>query len=196
MPESLNAARNEQDKCKETYQGTTVNIPTIITERLVLRAFSPADLGPYSEMNADPQTMRYLGEPFDDVGTWRLMASLIGHWHLRGFGMWAVQDGGTGEFLGRAGLYEQHGWPGTEVAWSIRRDRWGQGLATEAGSAALDFAMTVVGATEVISLIHPKNVASMRVAEKLGLSYARTESVSGAELSIYATHPNWRGDRK
>lgn len=104
----------------------------MVTERLILRSFDIGDLEPYAAMNADEATMRFLGGPIDRVATWRVMAGLIGHWQLRGFGMWAVEDRASGEFVGRAGLYEQDGWPGTEVAWSIRRDRWNEGLATEA----------------------------------------------------------------
>jgi RimJ/RimL family protein N-acetyltransferase len=171
--------------------GTAISIPTIHTERILLRASEPEDLDPYAAMNADLETMAHLGGPIDKVATWRLMASPLGHWHLRGFGMWAVQDRATGEFLGRAGLYEQHGWPGIEVAGSLKRTPWGAGLAIEAGQAVLDFAATVVQAPEVISVIRPENAASMKAAARLGLTYDRTEIVGDIEQLIYRTEPGW-----
>ena len=160
-------------------------IPTLTTARLVLRPFLPEDLEPYAALNADPEMMRYLGGPIDRAATWRLMAMLLGHWHLRGYGMWALEERATGRFVGRAGLYNEEGWPGIEVAWSVARDRWGRGYATEAGRAALGYAFDVVGAKHVISVMHPENAASIRVAEKLGLTFERTAAVRGAERSIY-----------
>jgi RimJ/RimL family protein N-acetyltransferase len=178
-----------------TTLSTTIQIPTISTKRLLLRAFEPGDLDPYATMNADPETMMHLGGPINKVATWRLMASLLGHWHLRGFGMWAAQDRATGEFLGRAGLYEQHGWPGIEVAGSLKRTRWGTGLAIEAGEAVLDFAATVVNASDIISVIRPENTASIKAAERLGLTYHRKEVVGDVEQLIYRTEPGWANGR-
>jgi RimJ/RimL family protein N-acetyltransferase len=175
--------------------GTAISIPTIHTERILLRASEPEDLDPYADMNADLETMAHLGGPIDKVATWRLMASLLGHWHLRGFGMWAVQDRATGEFLGRAGLYEQHGWPGIEVAGSLKRTRWGAGLAIEAGEAVLDFAATAVEAAEVISVIRPENAASIKAAQRLGLTYHRNAIVGDVEQLIYRTEPGWGDGR-
>jgi RimJ/RimL family protein N-acetyltransferase len=175
--------------------GTAISIPTIHAERILLRAFESDDLEPYAAMNADPETMAHLGGPIDKVATWRLIASLLGHWHLRGFGMWAAEDRATGEFLGRAGLYEQHGWPGIEVAGSLKRARWGSGLAIEAGEAVLDFAATVVKAPEVISVIRPENAASIKAAERLGLTYDRNEIVGDVEQLIYRTEPGWADGR-
>jgi hypothetical protein len=93
---------------------------------------------------------------------------MLGHWQLRGYGMWALIEQATGRLIGRAGLYNPEGWPGLEAGWLLARDRWGRGFATEAGRAVLTYAFTHLSADHVISLIHPANTASIRVAERLG----------------------------
>jgi RimJ/RimL family protein N-acetyltransferase len=106
--------------------------------------------------------------------------------------MWLANDQASGEFVGRAGLWEEYGWPGTEVAWTIRRDRWGLGFATEGAAAALEFAFSVLDREQVISIIHPENAASIRVAEKLGLTFAEFQERQGQPRNIYAiTRHEW-----
>lgn len=145
-------------------------IPVVETERLRLRAFREEDLDDFAAMNADPDTMRYIGTgvPIDRTQTWRAMATFIGHWDLRGYGIWAVEERSTGAFVGRVGLFNPEGWPGLEAGWLIGRDFRGRGYATEAGAATLDFAWEHVETDRVMSMIRPPNQASIRVAEKLG----------------------------
>jgi len=97
-----------------------------------------------------------------------------------------VVEKATGAFIGRAGLWNPEGWPGLEVGWFFDRARWGHGFATEAGLAALDWAFRVLGAERVISVIHPKNVASIRVAERLGERFERAMVLDGGiEVVVY-----------
>jgi RimJ/RimL family protein N-acetyltransferase len=158
-------------------EATTITIPIIVTERLVLRCWQPADLKPYTAMNEDPETMVYLHGTMGFAATERLVTHLIGMWHLRGFGMWAVELREDGSFAGRAGLYQTSEWPEPEVAWSIRRDLWNRGLATEAGAAALAFGFGQCGLNRIISLPAPANKPSVRVAEKLGLTFEKIATV-------------------
>ncbi|MDQ1533928.1 MAG: hypothetical protein QOF28_1689 [Actinomycetota bacterium] len=145
-------------------------VPVLRTERLVLRGFTPEDFEPFAAIVSDPEVVRYLddGAPISRDDCWRGMALFIGHWTLRGYGWWAVEDRRTGDFLGRIGLYNPEGWPGVELGWLLRRDAWGAGLATEGATAALSFSFDVIGADHVISLIDPSNTRSIRVAEKIG----------------------------
>lgn len=173
-------------------QPETQAIPTVLTPRLALRGWRPADVSEYLEIVTAPGMADHTPQPSTEVGAWSQTAFQIGHWALRGYGMWAVEDRETGQLLGRAGLYESLGWPGLEVAWTIRRERWGEGLATEAGAAALEFAFDVVGRDEVISIMTAGNTGSIHVAGNLGLTYDRTETLQGADYSIYAiTRENW-----
>jgi RimJ/RimL family protein N-acetyltransferase len=165
-------------------------IPVLTTERLVLRGFTEADFEPFASIVADREVVRFLdnGEPITREDCWRGMALFIGHWHLRGYGWWAVEDRGTGDFLGRIGLYNPEGWPGIEVGWLLRRDAWGVGLATEGATAALHFAFDVVGADHVISLIDARNTRSIRVAEKIGERYERELDHRDKPVVVYGTH--------
>jgi RimJ/RimL family protein N-acetyltransferase len=163
-------------------------IPELATERLRLRGLRADDLEAYSRMYAEPDVMRFLedGQPLDRSAAFRSMAVHLGHWHLRGYGQWALEDRATGELVGRAGLWQPEGWPGLEVGWLLARGSWGRGFATEAGRAATDYAFRMVGAETVISLIRPDNHASIRVAERIGESYLRTVELAGAQALVYS----------
>ncbi len=164
-------------------------IPELETERLRLRAPRLADLDGYARMYADPEVMRFLedGAPLDRAAAFRSMAVHLGHWLLRGYGQWVLEERATGAFVGRAGLWQPEGWPGLEVGWALDRGSWGLGYATEAGRAAIDYAFNVLQADEVISLIRPENTASIKVAERLGETYAKTIELLGAEARVYRT---------
>jgi RimJ/RimL family protein N-acetyltransferase len=170
-------------------------IPELVTERLLLRGLELSDFDAYAAICADPEVRRYLGDgrPLERSAAWREMALLLGHWDLRGFGQWAVIQRQTRELVGRAGLWQPEGWPGLELGWILGRPYWGRGFATEAARAALDHAFASLGARRVISLIHPKNARSIRVAESLGESYERQVELSrtlhhlyGIELETWA----------
>jgi RimJ/RimL family protein N-acetyltransferase len=160
-------------------------IPTLETERLRLRPFRESDIDDYAALNADPEVMRFLGGPWGRGRSWRHMAFLLGHWHLGRPGMWAVEHGESGAFLGTVGFSEPEGWPGFELAWKLARRWWGQGYATEAARTALDFAFTVLHKEQVISLIDPKHQASIRVAEKIGESLLGSIDHVGQEMLCF-----------
>lgn len=167
----------------------TAEIPALHTERLTLRGFAQQDFESLLTIVADPEVVRYMddGAPINREECWRGMALFVGHWHLRGYGYWAVEDRRTGDLLGRIGLYNPEGWPGLELGWLLRRDAWGKGLATEGAAAALDYAFDVVGADHVISLIDPRNERSIRVAENLGERYERELVHKNHAVVVYGT---------
>jgi len=156
----------------------------------VLRGYTAADIDPYVRMMADPEVTRFLGDgqPLSRVDAWRQLELLIGHWELRGFGLWAVEERASGHFIGRIGCHEPEGWPGFELGYVLAREAWGRGLAREGAAAALAFARRELGREEIISLIRPGNRASIAVAEHFGAR--RTESVEfyGAMTDVY-TYP-------
>jgi RimJ/RimL family protein N-acetyltransferase len=159
--------------------------PTLETERLRLRAFRRGDVDDYAALHADPEVMRFIGEPWDRGRSWRHLAFLLGHWPLGGSGMWAVEHRETGAFLGKIGFSEPEGWPGCELAWCLARRHWGFGYATEGARTALDYAFTVLKKDRVISLIEPGNFASIRVAERLGQSLQGRSGVLGRNHLVY-----------
>ncbi|MBR8829054.1 MAG: GNAT family N-acetyltransferase [Gomphosphaeria aponina SAG 52.96 = DSM 107014] len=163
-------------------------IPKLETPRLILRGWTEKDLDAYADMCSDPDVMRYInqeGKVFSRAESWRNMAMVMGHWLLRGYGLWAVEKRSHGAMIGRVGLWQPEGWPDLEVGWTLHKDFWGQGFATEAAQASLNYAFTVMGETELISLINPHNLASQRVAERLGMKQVRIEKVMGHEVIIY-----------
>ena len=165
----------------------TVSVPTLDTARLRLRPWHDEDLEPYAAMCADPEVMRYMGDgaPLSRDDAWRSMAMFVGHWQLRGYGMWAVEERDSRVFIGRVGLHRPEGWPGLEVGWMLDRATWGRGYATEAGRASLDYAWRTLDVGHVISLIMPENQASIRVAERLGQEREDTFDLNGLEVVVF-----------
>ena len=157
------------------------------TERLILRMFREDDLDAYAAMCADPDVMRYLGDgkALTRSEAWRQMALILGHWRLRGFGLWAVEERATGALLGRIGFFQPEGWPGFELGWMLRRASWGRGYATEGARRALAHAFTVMNRDHLISLIRPANRASVRAAERLGQSLESRTDLYGQEVLVY-----------
>jgi RimJ/RimL family protein N-acetyltransferase len=137
-------------------------------------------------MCADAEVMRFLsGYPQSREEAWRNMAMVVGHWQLRGFGLWAVEEKATGDLVGRVGCWKPEGWPGMEIAWTLRRESWGRGFATEAARAALRHAFEVLKQTHIISLIHPENEPSIRVARRIGLRIEGRNEVMGSSVLVY-----------
>jgi RimJ/RimL family protein N-acetyltransferase len=145
-------------------------IPTLTTERLRLRGIRGSDFEDYAALYADPEVTRHLlgSETWDRGRSWRHMAFALGHWQLEGAGIWMAEEKTRGEFVGVIGFWEPATWPGFELSWHLARRFWGQGYATEGAKAALAHAFTVWRRDHVISLIHPKNLPSIRVAERIG----------------------------
>jgi RimJ/RimL family protein N-acetyltransferase len=163
-------------------------IPELVSQRLRLRGWSAGDTDTLRRIYGDPLTMRYIGDgstmPPDRA--WHHLAFQLGHWQLRGYGMWAVTERSTGNLLGRAGLYHPEGWPGVELGWVIERSRWGEGLATEAAQLAAEWAWESLETDRLIHLIQPDNLASVRVAAKLGASFDERITLDGVGVDVYA----------
>jgi RimJ/RimL family protein N-acetyltransferase len=162
-------------------------VPRLETARLLLREFRPADLDAYAAMVADPEVMRFLadGRPLSRVEAWRQMAMFAGHWALRGFGVWAVEERATGAFVGRIGCFEPEGWPAFEVAYTLARPAWGRGYAREGAAAALRHAREVLRRDPVYSVIRPENARSIAVARSLGAERERTVEFFGGVADLY-----------
>jgi len=160
-------------------------VPALTTSRLTMRGWREDDAAAYAELTADPEVMRFMGGAIDAGESWRQLALFAGHWVLRGYGLWAVER--EGALIGRVGLWQPHGWPGLEVGWLLARDAWGHGYATEAARASIEWARSELGATELISIIAPENVASVRVAERLGMRPLREDILRGHPVVIHGT---------
>jgi len=156
------------------------------TERLRLRWFRETDFSDYQEMSSDLEVMRFLtGSPQTQIEAWKSMAAYIGHWHFRGYGVWAVEEKATAKMIGRIGFMNPVGWPGFELGWTLRRDSWGKGYATEGARRALDYAFSELDRDHVISLIAPENISSIRVAERLGEKVEGETELLGKRVLVY-----------
>ena len=163
-----------------------MNEVTLESERLLLRWLREADFDQFARMCRDPEVMRFLGgEVTTDIDVWRQMASIMGHWYFRGHGIWAVEEKSTGNLIGRIGFIYPIGWPAFELGWTLARESWGKGYATEGAQRALQYAFTEMGRDHVISLIAPANVASTRVAQRLGEKIEGQTELLGKEVLIY-----------
>ena len=138
------------------------------TPRLILRPPRAEDLDAWAEMMLDEPTARFIGGVMPRPVCWRQLMTMIGAWHAQGFAMFSVIEKSSGRWIGRLGPWQPEGWPGTEIGWSIVRDCWGKGYAVEGAEAATTWAFDTLGWPNVIHSIAPGNVASQRVAQKLG----------------------------
>lgn len=113
-----------------------------------------------------------IGGPYTIGRAWRHFAAEIGHWEIRGYGMWTVTRRGEDRALGLIGPWFPADWPETEVGWMIWDDAVeGTGIAAEAARAAVDHAFGVLGWDTVVSYIDPDNTRSIRLAERLGAAH-------------------------
>jgi RimJ/RimL family protein N-acetyltransferase len=159
--------------------GTTFEIPTLRTERLVLRTFRAADLDALAAMQANYQVRRFLGagNPLSRAETWGLMERVLGQWPLRGYGLFAVEA--DGRCAGWTGILHPLEWPEPELAYALDEPFWRRGLASEAARAARDWAFAAYGFARLASFIMPDNTRSLRVAEKLGAVREGTVELRG-----------------
>lgn len=147
------------------------------THRLLLRPWREEDLDSYARICSDARTMRYMRSgTMTREQTASQIERLMRHWDEHGYGLWAVEEKPSGEFIGRVGLMRYGDFVSepegsrTEVGFLLDRRRWGQGLATEGVAASLQWAFKDLGFERIISIMQPDNLGSRRVIEKAGLT--------------------------
>jgi RimJ/RimL family protein N-acetyltransferase len=156
------------------------------TDRLLLRWFREDDFPEFLAMSSDPEVMKFIGgKPLTQFEAWKSMAGYIGHWYFRGYGVWAVEEKSSGKLVGRIGFMNPPGWPGFELGWTLARENWGKGYATEGARRAMQYAFTEMNRERLISLIAPENVNSIRVAERLGERVQGETELLGHQVFIY-----------
>ena len=152
-------------------------IPTLTTERLVLRAPVVADFAPFASHYMSPRSS-YEGGPHSREGAWKEFATAAAGWMLRGYGSLSVTEAGSGAYLGEVGIYHLATYPAPEIGWMVLPRAEGRGIAAEAARALRDWAYATQGWTTLVSHIDPENARSIRLAERLG-----------ARLDPAAPHP-------
>jgi RimJ/RimL family protein N-acetyltransferase len=151
------------------------DIPELLTKRLCLRGWQPADVEPMTTINADPRVGEWLGGVIGLEETTARLAAYAYHWQERGFGIWAVEERVGGRLVGRTGFMHWDDWTASphdaEIGWTFAPEVWGRGYASEAARAAIEWARTRPDLRQIISITRPDNQRSRRVMEKLGLTY-------------------------
>lgn len=146
---------------------TVVEIPTLETERLILRAPRAADFEAYARTLMSERA-QHVGGPFSRGEAWRDFAADAGSWVLLGFGYWSIASRETGAFVGLTGFMKPAIYPERELGWVLVEPFEGQGYAFEAARAARAYAFETLGWETLVSYIAPKNARSIRLAERLG----------------------------
>lgn len=169
--------------------GLTIEIPTLETERLVLRGPMPRDYPAFREFYSSPRA-RFVGGPLDERGAWRHFATQIGHWAMRGFGMWIVAAKQDDTAIGLVGCWYPGDWPEPELGWVLFAGAEGKGLGFEAARAARDCAFDRFGWDTAVSYIDPANARSITLAERLGarLDPAAVPPAHAPDCAVYR-HP-------
>lgn len=163
-------------------------IPVIETQRLVLRGPEPDDYPNFKATFASYRS-RFMGGPLNAYETWMLYAAEIGHWNIRGFGMWMIHNREDERTLGMAGGWFPAAWPEREIAWIIWPQEAGRGYALEATHAVRGHLYDHMGWSEAVSYIDPKNLDSIRLAERLGaVKDPQAATIDGSD-AVYR-HPS------
>ncbi|MBZ5619596.1 MAG: GNAT family N-acetyltransferase [Acidobacteriia bacterium] len=168
-------------------------VPAVETERLRLRAHRIGDFSDCAAMWADPVVTRYIGgKPFSQEDVWSRLLRYVGHWSWMGFGYWAIEEKATGHFIGELGFADfkrdiepsLDGVP--ELGWALASRMHGRGYATEAVRAVITWGEARFGPAQTACLIHPENLASLRVAGKCGFQEFQRTMYKGQPTIMFA----------
>jgi ribosomal-protein-alanine N-acetyltransferase len=164
------------------------------TPRLILRELCPDDADALAGVLSDPETMRFYPAPLDRTGVEEWIARNLRRYAKDGHGLWAMVLKSNGELIGDCGLTVQgvDRADEIEIGYHVRRDYWGQGLATEAARACRDFGFARLPVDRLISLIRPENLPSRRVAEKNGMTIWNEVMRAGLPYLVYSIHREQR----
>ena len=165
--------------------------PTLQTERLVLRHVRPGDIDYFADAHGDEEIMRHLGGPLGREDAWRRALTGAGFWGVLGIGLWAVERRSDATTIGHIGFFDFQremapsiaGEP--EMGWIFSRAAQGQGLATEAGRAALEWIDEALGPASIPAIIDPENAPSIRLAERLGFRRLPDGTYRGQPIGIF-----------
>jgi ribosomal-protein-alanine N-acetyltransferase len=186
-----------------------VDTPTIVTDRLLLRPWISTDREPFAAMNSDPEVMEHFPSTLSRIDSDKLVEQIVAGFEQNGFGLWALKLAANGRFIGFTGLsvpgFEAPFTPAVEVGWRLARWTWGNGYATEAATAALDFGFSEAALGEVVSFTSVQNIRSQAVMRRLGMTrqppddFEHPAIAAGHRLRPHVlyriNHQQWRARR-
>lgn len=165
-----------------------MNIPTMTTSRLVLRAFTEKDVEPLHQILGERGTLRYFPNPDPPTRekVERLISGQLKHWEEYGYGWWAVEPRSKNGLIGWSGLQFLPETEEVEVGYLLSKAFWGKGLATEAAQVCVQYGFENFPFESIVAIVHPENIASQRVIEKLGMSFIDRSHYFGMDCYRYA----------
>lgn len=167
-----------------------IPVPRLDTERLVLRGPEGRDFDTIVAFHMDAERTKYIGGPAaSEFDVWGGFCRVIGHWMWHGYGFWTLEEKATGQAVGRIGMINHVGWPEPELGWHVFAGSEGRGLAYEAALTIRSYAANTLGLDRVISQIHPDNLRSRALAERLGATVEQETTLLGEPCLIYR-HPS------
>ncbi|MBE9004241.1 GNAT family N-acetyltransferase [Fortiea sp. LEGE XX443] len=169
-------------------------MPEIETPRLRLRHFITEDFDDLFRLYTDAEVMKYLS-PRNQEQTQASLHKHIQHWQQYNFGMWAVIHKDSGRMIGRCGLGFLDNTPEVELGYVFDKSYWRMGVGTEAATATIKYGFEQVRLNRIVAIAHPKNIASVRVIQKVGMKYEKNARFYNVDVVYYAInreawHPN------
>ncbi len=168
---------------------TTKTIPTLETDRLRLRAWTLDDADDLAPVFTKEAGGEFIGGTEGYYRAWRVVAMEVGHWALRGYGVWALEAKDDGRFIGFCGPWFPGDFPEPDLGWALRIEERGKGFATEAATAARKYLYTERAFGPLASIIAPDNTGSIGVAKRLGCTRERAFTIIGKTVEIWR-HPS------
>ena len=164
-----------------------MTLPTLASERLVLRPWREDDAEPFAAMSADPDVMEHYPDVLTRADSDATIARITAHFAREGFGLWALEAPGVAPFVGFTGLARPGFMPVVEVGWRLARPYWGRGYATEAARAAVAFGFEQLALDEIVAFVVPANRRSQAVMDRLGMT--RDPAANFEHPAIPLGHP-------
>jgi len=167
---------------------------TVETSRLLLRRMAASDAAELYQATGDHEVMRYWNSGGDqDIEQAKQRIDRINnHWEEHGFGDWGVVEKESGRLIGFSGLHYVADISEVNIGYAFEKSKWRQGLGFETGQAILDFGFRELGLSEVVAIIMPDNIASIKLAEKFGMTFWKQFMWGGAPHVAYSmSHEDW-----
>lgn len=165
-----------------------IHAPVLTTERLILRAPETQDFDSAAAFWATERS-RHMGGPLARAAAWRAFAAELGHWLLKGYGLFHILERETGAHVGHAGFWNPEGWPEVELGWAVYEGFEGRGFASEAALRLRAYAYDTLGWGPLTSVIAPDNTRSIALAERLGATHERDWISPAGKPALIYRHP-------
>jgi len=163
-------------------------LPKIETERLLLRTYKADDLETVYRLASDPHITRFFPDG-SNISREDVLSSLprrVERWEKQGFGQFGVFEKQTEKLIGYCGLQYLDNTPEVEIYYGLFHEYWGKGIATEAARAVLDFGFEQVKLARIVGVTHPKNIASQKILQKIGLKREKTARFYDMDVVYFA----------